>query len=431
MTQTIKPKPKKCISGTTYLGILIFIIVSCKTIKVDKIRYDEAKQIYEYPVSAKSAVLLRNNHRELVSKRNFDVFLVELEQMRYRYPFEERLEREHSLKESDFEIASLYSEAAINVKDEAYREAAGKIDTLRKIYPDALKFSDCSFIEGYAYEKTGNLHKAVLKFSEFLTFSSRKYSGRFRGYKYADDNDSLWLQQRNYASEYLSGKKPTLGNDVFVPITPKYYYNNLQPGYSLNDEGLKENSKGIIFFSINTNFSTSAALGVQYYRNINELFDINPGYFTSGDMKAISLAVPMQVYKSENNRLGLKFSPFARYANFTNLHFDGTNWNMDENIFYFGFKASAGYYLMQKLSLGAYYTYNYYNENHPYSIKSQPLTIWWNNEYDVSLYYNILKGFSLKTGVKAGNLVAGIYWNGWEISYNLSNPNLVLRADLY
>ena len=57
--------------------------------------------------------------------------------------------------------------------------------------------------------------------------------------------------------------------------------------------------------------------------------------------------------------------------------------------------------------------------------------MWMINEYDVSLYYNIFKGFSLKTGVKNDDLVAGIMWSCWEISYNISNPGLILRVDMY
>ena len=426
-----KINPKNTVCAMILFALIALIGNGCKTLKVNRIIYNEEKQYYEYPVAANQVVPLRNNHGELVSRNNYNFFLVELELMKYRYPFDKRLEQANLLKESDYEIAAIYAEAAQAIKDGQFELAANKIDTIRTIYPDALKFSDGAFIEGYAYERMGKEQEAHLKFNEFINYSSRKYPERFRGYKYADNKDSMLIQQRIYATGFLTGNKQNSEGTFFEPIVPKYYYNNLQPGFNFNDEGLKENSKGIYFLTVGTNFTNTFALGVQYYRNINKLFDINPGYFTSGDMRAISMAVPIQVYKTENNRFGLKFSPFARYSNFRKINVFGISQDMDESVFNFGFKASAGYYFLQNLSLGAYYSYNYYNKSNPYILKSQPYNLWWNNEYDVSLYYNITKGFSLKSGIKAGDVVAGIYWNGWEISYGLGLSNLVLRTDLY
>ena len=255
------------------------------------------------------------------------------------------------------------------------------------------------FWDGYAREKAGDSLQAEIKYREYLRYSSKKYSERFRGYKYADTNDSLWLQQRNYARDFLN-EEPAKNPISFQPITPKYYFNSLQPGYGLNDETLAENRQGLIFIGLATNLSSDLALSMQFYKSLNKYFDINPGYFTSGNMKVASLAIPVQLYLSENNNLGLKFSPFIHYSNITKLDIDGIEWETDENIFNFGFKISGGYYFMQRLSLGAYYTWYYHNKNYPYNLKTQPLNVWWNNQYDVSLYLNISKGFSFKAGVK-------------------------------
>ncbi len=412
----------------------VFILISgpsCKTIKLDRISYNEEKHFYEYPVEGNRVVPLRNSRGELITNQNFNNFIVELELMKYRYPFEERMEQANSLRESDFIIAKYYSEAVQAINDERFEAAAEKIDTIRTIYPDAVKFSDGAFIEGYAYESMGKEQEARVRFSEFINYSSDKYSERFRGYKYADSEDSLLVKQRNYAQEALEGKNPAVKSGFFTPIVPKYYYNSLQPGYNFNDEGLQENKKGLYFITFGIDNSANLVLGVQYYRNLNKVFDINPGFFTSGDMSSFSLAVPMQIYKTENNRFGVKLSPFASYSNFSNITVDEMDYEVNENVFSFGYKISAGYYFMQKLSVGAYYSYHYYNKGNPCFFKSKPVNIWWTNEYDVSLYYNITKGFSLKSGIKAGEFVAGIYLSGWEMSYCITNPAFILRADLY
>ena len=407
-----------------------FFIAGCSKISMEHITYNKEAQLYEYPESRNKTVWLRNENDKLVDNSNFNDFIVELQENKRRYPFEERKEASETLKESDYKIAKLYSESVKKLNDKDFIKSALKIDTLRQLYPKSALYSDVAFIEGYALEKAGDTTKAKIRYKEYLGYSSQKYSERFRGYKYADQNDTIWLQQRNYARDFMN-EEPVKEPISFKPIIPKYYFNSLQPGYGLNDETLVESKQGLIFIGLATNFSSDIALSMQIYRSLNKYIDINPAYYTSGNMRAASVAVPVQLYRSENNNLGIKLSPFINYSNISKIYFDGTEWEMDENIFNFGFKLSGGYYFMQQLSLGAYYTYFYYNENHPYNLKTQPLNIWWHNQYDVSLYLNILKGFSFKAGIKSGDLVAGIYWNGWEISYSFFQPAFISQADLY
>jgi hypothetical protein len=423
-------KSVKITFGILFIFPLGISFSGCSKINMEHITYNKEAQLYEYPVSRHKSVWLRNENDELVTNSNYNDFIVELLENKGRYPFEERQEAAETLKESDYKIATLYSESAKKINDQKFTESASKIDTLRQLYSKSALYSDAAFIEGYALEKAGDTTEAKVRYKEYLDYSSKKYSERFRGYKYADQNDSLWLQQRKYARDFMN-EKPVREPVSFKAITPKYYFNSLQPGYGLNDETLVESKQGLIFIGLATNFSSDIALSMQIYRSLNKYIDINPAYYTSGNMRAFNAAMPVQLYLSENNNLGIKLSPFINYSNISKIYFEGTEWETDENIFNFGFKISGGYYFMQRLSLGAYYTYFYYNENHPYNLKTQPLNIWWHNQYDVSLYLNISKGFSFKTGIKSGDLVAGIYWNGWEISYSFFQPAFISQADLY
>jgi hypothetical protein len=184
-------------------------------------------------------------------------------------------------------------------------------------------------------------------------------------------------------------------------------------------------------FVFGLDLSNNFSAGIQYYRQLNKYFDINPGYMTSGSIRELSLAIPIKLYQSDNNNLGIKVSPFMRYSGIRKLDINGVQTEFDENIFDFGMKASAGYYFAPKLSVGASYIYHRYNENNTYLFSSQDVEIWYFNEYDISLYYDLWKGFSLKSGIKAGDFVAGIYWSGWEISYDFSQNDIVFRIDMF
>jgi hypothetical protein len=311
------------------------------------------------------------------------------------------------------------------------KNAAVKLDAIRNFYPEAVLYSDVAFLQGFVSAKESDSLNTVRYYNEFLRFSSKKYSERFRGYFLSDTNNDFWRRQREFASEFLERRKPKDTLDFIQSITPKYYFQSLQPGYTLNEEELALHPNGEFFITLGTNFSSDYSLGLQYYLNLKNNFDINPGFFISEHIQAASLALPLQLFRSADNSLGLKLSPFVRYNMYGSIDLNGNKLDFKENFFNAGFKISAGYYFVQRLSVAGWYTYNYYNHNHPYEARSQNINLWWENEYDLSLYYNIFKGFSLKSGIQNGDVVAGIYLQGTEVSYNISNNSFVWRSDLY
>ena len=399
--------------------------------KPEKIIYNAQTGLYEYPVMGNQTVFLRNQQGELVNNQNYDAFLVEMAKSDFRYPFEMRTENADVLREEDIELAKLYTESAKNIQKNRVEQASAKLDTLRKIYPEAPFYSDVSFLQGFVYEQTGDSIQADLRYNEFLRFSSGKFSERFRGYAFADAKDSLWRIQREYALDFLERKNPENTLGFIQSITPKYYFQSLQPGYTLNEEDLALHPGGEFFLTLGTNFSSDYSLGLQYYLSLGDVVDLNPGFFISENMQAVSIATPLQIYRSPDNSFGLKLSPSIRYNMYRSIDLNGSEREIDEKFFTGGFKVSAGYYFMQRLSVGAWYTWNYYNASRPYLVQSQQIDLWWENDYDVSLYYNIIKDFSLKAGVQNGGVAAGIYWQGTEISYNISNNSFIWRSDLY
>jgi hypothetical protein len=415
---------------------LFFLIVAiafsgCARLNVYKIKYNPEKKVYEYPLPGMEPATLRTNSGELVTEENFEGFISELVQMDFRYPFNKRMELASSPKQSDYQIATLYAKSVHQIKEGDYSQASQTIEKLENLYPQAQLYSDLAFLKGYMEEKRGQHNEAIKNYSAYNLFSSQKYSERFREYRYADPNDLYWQQQREYALDYLAGQ-PTNTNLVFLQeIKPKYYFTNLQPGFTLSDEGLVEHSGGIYSISLGTDISSSLAGGFQYYRNLVKGVDINPEFSVSRNMWEVRMALPIQLYRSANNRFAIKLSPFGHYSKINKFRQNDVGVDINEAVFNYGAKASMGFYFIQRLSLGAYYTYNYYNADRPFNTNNQMPDLWWDNEYDVSLYYPLIKGLNLKGGIKSGDWVAGFYLSGWEVSFNINEGNFILRTEMY
>jgi hypothetical protein len=412
-----------------FLTLLVF--PGCATLDPGKISYNHRKQLYEYPLPVIKPVILRTDSSKLVTEDNYNHFISELSLRSFKYPFETRIEIANSLKESDYRLAALYGDIVDKINEEDFNNALLKAKELRLAYPPSEKFTDVWFLEGFAHENNDNYIEAEKSFRNFLTFSSQKYSGRFREYTYADKNDEVWIRQRNYAALYLSENELPPVDGFFQPLIPKYYHINLQPGYTFSDEGLEEHRRGIFSLSAGRDFNSDISLGAQYYRNLTRGLDINPVFYISKSISEFNLALPIQVYKSESNRLGLKLSPFINYMYIKRYPSVYPDNKLNTSVFNFGMKASAGYYLFQKLSIGGYYKHHFYNEKHPLILSEESVKIAWKNEYDVSMYYNLIKGLSLKSGVKSNNWVIGFFMTGLEISYNVHQRNFIFRTELY
>ncbi|HZH72453.1 MAG TPA: hypothetical protein VFD91_08180 [Mariniphaga sp.] len=415
------------------LIIIVILTVSagCSRLNVARIQFNPEKKIYEYPLPGMPAIALRTNDGSLVTETNFDHFITELSLMDFRYPFDERAELAGPPKNSDYEIATLYANSIQRIKQEDYPEASAIIQQLENEYPKSLLYTDLAFLKGYVHEKLGQTNEARKYYSDYLSFSSQKFSERFRDNKYADFKDELWIRQKDYASNVLAQETPQNNTDFLTEIQPKYYFTDLQPGYTLSTDRLTERPRGIFSVALGKDLSSNISAGFQYYRNIANGVDINPEFSISRNMWELRFAVPLQLYRSDNNRFGIKVSPFGHYSRINIFRQDGIKYDVHESVFNYGVKTSAGFYIIQRLSLGAYYTYNFHNANNPFDENDQLPAMWWDNEYDVSLYFPLIKGLNLKGGIKSGDWVAGFYMPGWEVSYNINEGSIILRTEMY
>lgn len=291
------------LNGLQGLALIIGMMVcsSCATLKPEKIHYNDQALLYEYPVTNNQYIFLRMENGELVDNGNYESFIAELLSNKRRYPFDERMENAPVLSEKDYRAARLYAGTAESLNHEDYAAATQALDSLRKLLPGAMWYSDVAFLEGYAQEKAGDSLMAQLKYNEFIRFSSKKYSERFRGHKYADPNDSLWLSERRYALKFLGENVQALQPEGFPRIVPKYYFNSLQPGYTLNDESRVENSSGILLVGLNTIQSNDLSLGIQWYQHFYKNLDVSLGYFTAPGIRTANLALPIHPRSSRGH----------------------------------------------------------------------------------------------------------------------------------
>jgi len=414
-----------------FAGLLALIITGCYPLKFKSVKYNDQKEIYEYAINNKLSIILRNDSNQLITKSNFEQFEQELKQNRFRYPFKRRLENSNSIRNSDLQLASTYSQVSSKILSKDYEQALVEINTLKRQYPEIIKYSDCLFLEAYCYEQLQKQDSASLNYSNFLSYSSGKYSARFRGFRDSDNKDSLWVLQRNYAKHFLLGQTPIITEDVFKKLNPSYYYRSFHPGYNLNREDLSPGVNGYFGYFLGFSMGNYISFGVQTYHKLNDRIDISAAMYSSGHVRGINLALPIQVYKTSNNNFGFRISPFIHYLNVDSLTVDNVGYKIDQGIVNGGVKLSLGYYMTQKLSVGAYYTYNLFNGNNHLTLSKSNLDVWWNNQYDVSLYYGLFKAFNLKAGIKNGGLVCGLLWSGWEISYDITHSALVFGIDLY
>jgi len=407
----------------------IFFFTQCSTIKNSEISFNPQKNFFEYKRSNFYSIPLRNNDMELVDSTNIKSFYIELKARKNKYPFKLRTEDNDYLHASDLEMAKIYSHVQSSIDNKDYGSVFTSLNLLRFEYFDIDYYSDCLFLEANAYENLGMIDTAKYLYTRFLKIASKKFSNRFRGYKFFDSNDSDFVAERNYAMAFCNSIHFPLDLKNDEPILPKYYFGSYQPGYMLNKEDIDYLPKGNVDASIglNRDMFNHLAIIAQFIFQKNG-FGCNAFVQKSRDVSTIGMAVPIRIFQSKTNRFSLKLSPFISENVITYYRAADT---LNVGAVDFGARVSSGFYIMPNIAIGAYYEYHYYNANNKYSIPKSPYQVNWKNEYDVSAYYNVMKNFSLKVGVKNNDFVLGFFLSGSELSWSFYNKEILFRTSLF
>lgn len=393
-------------------------------IRPEKIHYNPSKALFEYQ-KGPIRVALRNEDKQLVDSSNWAAFSVAL--LEKELPTDFLVENDVFLRNTDVGLTKLYSDVQLAILAMDYPLGLKKLTELRRLYPAVEGYSDYFFMEGYLYEKLGYPDNASNAYEKFLSWSGQKYSRYFRGYRYADTNDSVYVLERNYARKFLKNDPDSLNERIFKPLTPRYYFTSNQPGFLYNPEDFSPNRRFIESLFLGWDVSNDWLIGGQLSYLYSDRLNLNTVLFASKHSWGFGLSLPIQLYRSPSNSIGIRFSPFAEVTVVDSFKIDGHYRSPREAWLNFGARLSASYAINQKLYVGGYYKYN--NDNRGYSLKTASAALGYKNEYDLSAYYNLIKNVSLKMGVKNSCMVAGIYLGGLEVSYNLTHPGLILRTD--
>jgi hypothetical protein len=412
--------------------LLLLIFTQCATFRTENMAYNQNKLLFDYQIYPDYREVLRNDSLQLVDSANVYQFYDELEAKKNHYTWERLVEESTILTVKDFKLAKNYAQINEAIQKNDYQTASAKADRLLQRYPDALKYTDVRFLKGFSEEHLGNDSLAIDNYAQFMKWSGKRYSQRFRGYRYFNLQDTLYPMERHYASNKLNGFDDSLSSALFEPLIPQYFFESFQPGYGLNPDqlGYKE-SKDAFFYILGFDFTNHLSVGINYYRQLTERLDFLAEVQSSYSVKSLSVALPITLYQSDSKRLGVKFTPFVNAIWMDSLVVGQQKFSVSRWMLNAGGKLSAGYYLMPNLALGAYYRYNIVNKLNPLNLYNQGISVWLNNEYDLSLYYNIYSGLSLKTGIKNNGFVAGFFLSGWEMTYNFTKNEFILSTCLY
>ncbi|MDP4278641.1 MAG: hypothetical protein Q8914_13535, partial [Bacteroidota bacterium] len=332
------------------------------------------------------------------------------------------------LSSSDWELAACFNNIHKALTDHQYNTVFADARHIRTIYPEADLYSNLSFLEGYAFERLGLPDQAIHSYTFYLTHSTGTFSKRQRGYDQADAGDSLLMLQRTHAKKFVStrAEDSTLR---FSPIPPKLYTDPYQPGFSLTGTRLTDPATHFPFL-IGKDLSGKLSYGGQLFIPFNRKSLLYAQTLFSKDMARLTVGFPMQLVQSSDLRVGVKVTPFISYAEIDNLTTSKGRFEVDQGYADFGARLSAGYYLQPNLALGAYYQYDYHHSGNKFRTRSG-VEIWDENEVDLSVYYNLVEGISLKMGIKNKDAVIGLFLSGWELSYSLNHHDIIIRTNLF
>lgn len=393
---------------------LWFLLDSCNIIKPKFILYNNKTELFEYKINNVNT-LLRNYKMQVIDSSNINLFHQELQATNYKYNIEKRTEIDN-LWYNDYEISKLYFICNQNIIDNEYHRALKNLNRLSKKYKKIIYYSDYYFLRAISYENIGFSDSAYMNYELFLKYSGQKYSTHFRGYRDADKNDSLYVIEKKYAKNYINN----VSNNrlVFDTNYPKYYYSSFMPGYAFNSEDFARGTNYMWNYVLGFDYYNQSAIGGLMFLNLKKNINLFSQFLISENSVELIVSLPLQILKSKNNNFGLKLSPFSKIYFLSNF-----------NFFNYGAKISIGYYPINNFMIGAYYDYNFYNEYNHFTTLFDDF--WNENEYDVSIYYNLFKNTSLKIGVRNNYFIFGWKLSTWDFTFDITNLMIYLKTDLY
>jgi hypothetical protein len=404
------------------------LVQSCShKLNISKLKLNKENNFYTYKYRGEH-LAIRNFDNSLVTPSNIKPFLLEIDSCNYRYKIEQILETDYFINRDDATLVNLYSgiitSININNPDAAFYFAL----QFKNLHPQYFKYSDVDFLEGKAWELKNNRDSSIYYYNRFLTYSSRKYPSRFRGYMFNDSAKLMFSKEREYANFFVADNSIDRPGIMFQPIIPKFYYQSFHPGYVLNREDIGMKMFVLPGFSLMGSTSEITYWGLNTAFLINEKFVLYLAASSSDFQNDYMIAAPYQLFKASNNRLGVKITPML-YVN----TFKKTSRSAKVSAPYMngGVAVSLGYQLNCKFSFGVSYLGYFYNQYYKHKVENSDNELYLENEFDISMYYQMLKGISLKAGALNGNLTLGFVFTGSFLGYNSRNRGLSYKFSVH
>jgi hypothetical protein len=249
-------------------------------------------------------------------------------------------------------------------------------------------------------------------------------------------NDSArkcFADERKYALDYLKENKTEYPKSCLKVIEPNYYFESFSPGFLANQDDFFKKTKFFPVVNFNLPTSKTIYLGVGLVSLLDDKYafyaEINRHKrFTDGQ-----LAFPVIPYKTKNNRFSTNVSPVFYYR-----YFDEVDESSKQLFLNFGISISFGYHFSHSFYTGISYLYYLYNESHPNKFYLKPYKEisdyedpYYTNQLDCSVYYQLVKGMSMKVGFLNRNPVIGITYVGNVIWYDLKRKSVGLLFNVY
>lgn len=404
--------------------LLCVLLAGCRSTFDNRLVLNQQSQVYEARHGGKT-IPIRLNSGELVNESNLETFEHEQTARGNHYPFSLRKEPSVLLKRSDWSLTSRFDAIHSAITNQLYNEVFALARDIRSIYPQADLYSNLAFLEGYAFEQLGIVQEAKKSYSQFLAFSNQTFSALQRGYEQADPSDSIYLEQRNAARQFVNGNR-AMHVFEFLPIPPKHHVVPNQPGF-IENTSFSDSKRCKPGVSIGRDYCDALSLGLRLSRPMSDkirfvLFSEISQHEVKG-----TLGLPLQLFRTPSNNFGVKLAPFLTYSYRFDLPRDADFGSSQRGKLDVGIQLSSGLFLMPNLLVGGYYK----------GMESPGSPGTTSHYYDLSAYWNIFENLSLKAGVKKEadirkhDLIIGCFLSGWEIAWSLNNHRLILTTDLF
>jgi hypothetical protein len=402
--------------------ILSISVFSCTNkLKLSKIAFDSNKDYYYYNHKTENFPLRFENNK-LVTQSSIDSFLFILKTNKMKYNLNKTSENSAIISEMDNDLINIYSAINSTLLMNNSDAALFFASELLVKYPDAYKFTDIAFFQAQAWLLKNNSDSADYYYNKFLDYSESKYSKRFHGYYNNDSIEVCFNNERQYAKKYLQRNSTIDSLICYKTLEKRYYYESNSQGFVWNKEDYGYKQKLFPWFglSYSRKYSAQASIGVEYLikNNIALNFKTSASKYNAD----LYISLPIQLYKSHNNRIGFKILPILFYNYFYN-----PIGNDKKNSFIVPcISLSAGYRFTQSLYIGVSYLKSFSQNN-----ESNNINYSLSDEFDTSLYYQLLKGFSFKAGLVNGHPLVGFTLTGIFMGYNQSIKSWGINSSNY